>query len=574
MQKLAVSVGSRPVRPLLKTMDPGGWTIETASFPGGEIGVVHAPAERNGLMAKTGTGPGLMRLDNGDIIAWSGLPLAPKQQVKLKAAADLPVIARALDGVWSAIGWSAAEGKLYLTLDFLGLQPLYVGDADGSWIAANETKVFPYSPDAAGWGGFVIFGQPIGRASLTSHAERLRPAAVLTVTPGTPVRVETGRYWEMPDEGSREPSTADIVSVLEANTAAYHSVADESVLLLSGGFDSRLVLGLLHRLKASRRALILSHYDEDADLDGRLAALVARKTDTPVEYDHPDRAFFSSRDYLDYIHAIDGGTPNLYMFIAQLSAALDNRVAVWDGLIPPLALRAPLQTGDGALAPFRHERFLTGGQPIRIFKPQVLKHFRDAFQAELERTKSLYPDSPHGRWQWVVENRMRNRTGVNPTKVYVNRVTPLLVGASRPLWELAGTIPFQRRRDYQYYVDVFRTLSPTLSSVPFSSGGDLHRADTPWLIYKGYALQQQGWRALARRPRLARMIGIAHDASFAPSRFMEHPALYNEEDDMLDMDVVRRMETDDALRASNGKLLFHWRTTRWVHENRLHETLL
>ncbi|MCH8683958.1 hypothetical protein [Pedomonas mirosovicensis] len=559
-------------------MNPGGWTIDTAAFPGGEIGVIHAPSKHTGILAKTGTGPGLMRLENGDIIAWSGLPLAEGRTVKLRAARDLLTLGRGLDGVFSAVGWSAEDGRLYATIDFLGLQPFYYGETPDGWMAANETKPFPYVPDAAGWGGFIAFGQTIGGSTLAHHAERLRPATALTITPGmpgAPAKVEATRYWQMPDEKPKEPATADIVATLEANTAAYQALADESVLLLSGGFDSRLILGLLHRLKAeNRRALILSHYDEDADLDGRLAAITARLTDTPIEYDHPDRQFFSSGAYLDYIHAIDGGTPNLYMFIAQLSAVLEGRKAVWDGLIPPLALRGPLQTADGALVPFRHERFLTGGAPIRIFKPKVLQDMRDAFQAEFERTKTLFPDSPHGRWQWIVENRMRNRTGVNPTKVYVNHVTPLLVGSSRALWELAATIPFARRRDYQYYIDVFRTLSPELTRVPFSSGGDLHRADAPWHTYQTYALQQKGWRALARRPRLARMVGIANEAAFAPSCFMNSPALYREEDDLLDMDVVRRMETDEALRATNGKLLFHWRTTRWVHENRLHTTLL
>ncbi|MGK2285550.1 hypothetical protein [Pedomonas sp. V897] len=559
-------------------MNPGGWRIDTAAFPGGEIGVVHGPPESTGPLARTGAGPGLMRLDNGDIIAWSGLPLARGQKVTLRSARDLPALARELDGVFAAIGWSAEDGKLYAAVDFLGLQPVYFGETPDGWMAANETKPFPYAPDAAGWGGFVTLGQTIGATTLTRHAARLRPATLLTITPGpggAPAKIESARYWEMPDGQAAEPPVADVIAALEANTAAYQALADDSVLLLSGGFDSRLILGLLHRLKAgNRRALILSHYDEDADLDGRLAATVARLTGTPVDYRHPDRQFFSSADYLDYVHAIDGGTPNLYLFIAQLAPALKGCGATWEGLIPALALSTLQQPGDGTFETFRREKFRPDAAALQIFRPQVRKDFLDAFAAEFDRTRALYPDTTSGMWQWIVENRMRNRAGVNPTKVYVNHAAPLMVGASRALWELTAPVPFARRRDHSFYLDVFRGLAPDLARVPFSSGGVLYRGDAPWLAHRTCAVQQKCWRWLTRRPRLAQLAGIARDAGFAPSRFLDHPALYREDDDLLDMDVVRRMETDPALRAACGKPLFHWRTTRWVHEDRLHATLL
>lgn len=576
MQKLAVRLSPQPVRPLLERMDPGGWGYDTAAFPGGEIGVVHPPSPRKTLLERTGTGPGLLRLDNGDIIAWSGLPLAEGQRVKLTAARDLPRLAPQLDGVFAAVGWSVEDRKLYVITDFLGLQPVYVGDdGQGGWIAANETKVFPYTPDAASWGAFIALGQSIGRSTATRHAERLRPATVLIVTPeaGSNHPVETSRYWEMPGEGP-EPPARDVVEILKENARAYHALAPENVFLLSGGFDSRLLLAALHELGAqNKKALILSHYDEDADLDGKLAARVAQATNTSIDYHHPDRNFFSTTAYLDYIKAIDGGTPNLYLFIAQLASALQHRGAVWEGLIPALALSTLQQVGDGTFDTYAREKFKNGTPAVQIFKPAARRIFLEAFHAEFERTKSLFPDTSHGMWQWIVENRMRNRAGVNPTKVYVNHVTPLMVGASRKLWEAAAPISYQRRQNHAFYLDVFRELSPQLTRIPFISGSVLHRGEAPWLTFRRYKAVQDAWRAVQGRPRVARLLGLEKDMSFTPSRFVEHPALYAEEDDMLDMDVVRRAKTDILLRKQVGKMLFHWHTTRWVHENRLHATL-
>jgi len=580
MQKIAVRLGSQSVRPALEMMNPGGWTIDIASFPGGEIGVLHAPEEsKTRPLARTGVGPGLQRLPNGDIIAWTGLPVVRNQKVPVTAASGLHALAPALDGVFAAIGWSAAEKRLYVITDFLGLQPLYVGDHAGDWMAASETKVFPYDPDPVGWGGFfMVLGHAIGDASQTRHAKRLRPATMLAVTPperpGTPPAVETSRHWEMPQEGNTEASAEEAAAALLENAAAYQGLVDSSVCLLSGGFDSRLILSILTRLGVEpRQALILSHDDEDADLDGKLALRIARKTGTPVTYFQPDPNYFSTRTYLDYLWSIDGGTPTLYIFMAQMISALQGMDAIWEGLVPAMAFKTIHRTEDGTFDGFLREKCRVVPEAVQFLKPQVRKDFFDAFYAEFERTRGLYPDTPHGMWQWILENRIRHRVSVNPTKAFANRVTPLNLGASRRLFGITAPAPYNLRRERSLYLDVYRIIAPELARVPFYSGGVLHRGDASWLDFTTCKLTQDAWKALSRYPGLASRLGMGKRFGFAPSRFVRHPALYKEEDDFLDMDVVRRAETDERLRKTIGKFLFHWRTTRWVHENRLYSTL-
>lgn len=556
-------------------MNPGGWKPDVASLPCGEIGVLYAPGPQSVALSNAGIGPGLQRLENGDIIAWSGLPLAPNRKLWVPRASDLPNIAPRLDGTFAAIGWSQAQQRLYVITDFLGLQPLYVGTPQGHWTAATETKAFPYAPDPAGWGAFISCGHAIGRGSMTIHAERPQPATVMTVRPGPPARVETTRYWQFPTQGAKSPSAEEAVDALLENAAAYQALAPENVCLLSGGFDSRLILGLLYRMQVEqRRALILSHDDEDADLDGKLARLVARRTGTPVSTYQPDREYFSSADYLDYVWGIDGATPNLYLFIAQLSGGLTNLGAIWEGLIPAMAFKSIQRTEEASFTAFRQQKCKPVADVIQIFKPWVRQMFLEAFDDEFERTKSLYPDTAHGMWQWLVDNRMRHRIGVNPTKVYANYATPLMLGASRHLWEITAPAPYDQRHSRSLYLDVFRTLAPELTRVPFYSGGVLHRADSPWMLFSACRYAQRMWKAIASNQRLARRLGVAKHYGFTPSSFVRHPALYREDDDMLDMDVVRRAETDEMLRKQVGKLLFHWRSTRWVHENRLHAALL
>ena len=148
-----------------------------------------------------------------------------------------------------------------------------------------------------------------------------------------------------------------------------------------------------------------------------------------------------------------------------------------------------------------------------------------------------------------------------------------MVGASRRLWETAAPVPFPRRRDHGFYLDVFRALSPELTRVPFYSGGVMHRGDAPWLAYTACRVTQKSWRAIAARPRLSRLVRVGEKFGFAPSRFVRHPSLYEEEDDALDMDAVRRAREDSEMRKVIGKQLFHWRAARWIHEDRLFSML-
>jgi hypothetical protein len=567
MRKFAISVGGK-VSTLLERMNPGGWKTEIAPFEGGELGVAYAPSPEvasHPLLSQS-----IIRLDNGDLIVWSGLPLGADRADVCRRAADIHDLARRLDGAFAAVGWSAGERCLYLASDFLGLQPIYIGESGGIWQAASETKAFAYVPDPAGWGAFLRCSHPIGRASLTHNAERVEAGTNIRVELAEGGRLSRERYWQWPAE-SRIPSHDALLAALEANVAAYHSVAPQAVCLLSGGFDSRLIVGLLRRQGIATRGLIVSHADENGNQDAKLAQKVAACAGIAAEMRHPDPDFFSSRRYLDYVWAIDGATSNLYLFIAQIQQFLDG-APVWEGLIPAHTLRTVHQPADGGFAAFRGLECAPENERWKIFRPAFRKEMAEAFEAEFARTRAQHPDDSFGMWQWIVENRMRNRTGVNPLKVYANRALPLLAGSSQSFWRAVATLPYEVRQDYRYYLDFFVSVFGDLANIPFDSGGELYGSwrSQPRLAY--YRLRSRCYHELNRRPRLKQLLGRGMHG-FKPSRFLQARPLWEEEDDHLDMDFVRAAARDAARARKIAPILFHWRTARWVHENRLYAVL-
>src|SRR5699024_6658974 len=150
------------------------------------------------------------------------------------------------DGAFTGVFWDEQQNVLVVATDCLGMQPLYMRHDDGGLTLASDTKAVPGEPDLAAWGAFLSIGHPIGNRSLVNEVKRVPAASILT-DDCSRQRLDIRSYWEWP-----EPSDAwqryDFLAALEADVQAYAALGDPGTLLLSGGFDSRLLLFLLKRL--------------------------------------------------------------------------------------------------------------------------------------------------------------------------------------------------------------------------------------------------------------------------------------------------------------------------------------
>ncbi|MEM8798826.1 MAG: hypothetical protein AAGF15_01970, partial [Pseudomonadota bacterium] len=431
MQKLAVSIGEGGVQTMLDAMDPGGWVRDIRPIKygavSGEIGVISNPQVR--VQTKAGVGPGLIAV-GGDVMAVSGLPLRQNPAPFSNVASAIDDL-KTCDGAFAAVIWDATAGCLSIVMDFMGFQPLYTQKTETGFRAATETKAFHYRPNAAGWGAFLTCGHMLERVTLLEGVE-LAPGGHVITYDAAGGSISEERHWNWPQPGkTHHVDYADAMAPLRANMEDYLAIEPGAICLLSGGFDSRLILFMLKDFGITPDALIMTHKDEYNDCDGRLAVALAKATNTPYRIVDPDLDFFSKPDFLDFVWANEGATPSLYLFIAQLMQYVDPP-AVWEGLIPAHTLRTVHQP-PGGFDGFRTKE--AQGQDGKmhkaaraIFRTERYEEMVQSFEAAWQRSKAHLDQDDEGMWRWVAENRMRNRTGVNPFKAYANRTAPFVLG--------------------------------------------------------------------------------------------------------------------------------------------------
>lgn len=474
------------------------------------------------------------------------------------------------DGAFAGIFLDEAQRVLIVATDCLGMQPLYMQHSDGELILASETKAMRGEADLSAWGAFISIGHPIGERSLMQGLVRVPPGSILTYDFARH-RLDIRTYWHWP-----KPSDAwrgyDFLAALEHDIRAYAAPGDPGTVLLSGGFDSRLLLFLLRRAGIPADALSIAHEDENGDADGRLAQAVAKKIDIPLRRASPPRDFFSSPAYIDYLIASDAGFPSLDLFIAKVASQIDADV-VWDGLVPGFVFM-PLHQPEGGFDAYLRQEIRGPGSAVWraaeiLFKSEVVAEMREGFAKDLDNELTRLPRDMHGLARFVIENRSRNRPAMNPLKVYPNRARAFIPGLSKDFMAHAATIPFQEKLHGRFYRSLFAKLDKRALSIPFVSGGELLSGKRFSPSYWRERLSTDVQNVRSRHPRL---MGHSKIPPAKRSTLLgEH--LFEDVDSWIDPGACEKLKTPGADNYLAWKLLFHWKAWQWLHSGRLKEIL-
>jgi len=392
-----------------------------------------------------------------------------------------------MDGAFAAAFWDAVKEKLVVVTDFLGMQPLYMY-RDSQWfLMATEVKgitgsgVADFCLDPGGAGCLYTVGHLVGHETVVKGVVRV-PAGSVWIYDARARSLERSTYWSWPPPqprmGLADVDIAGILDVLRQEVRAYADHYQPGTVLLSGGFDSRLILALLEAEGFPSEALILAHQDEVWGVDSRLAAKAADVLGVRYSLVEPPRSFYSTKAYSDYLLSSEVLTPSLYLFIAQVAASVSPGLgAVWEGVGPGYGLVPPHQPEGGFASYLAQEQVPEHSRVWEALRFVFARPFMEEMceeQARVLRAEAKkYPDDGFGVSEFVVRNRMRNRTGPNPFKVYANDVLALTPGLSKAFWSAVGSIPYGLKSGHNLYLEIFRRYFPEVGKIPFWSGAKL-----------------------------------------------------------------------------------------------------
>ncbi len=164
-------------------------------------------------------------------------------------------------GMFAFLIWDETEGRLWGARDRFGVKPLYYHQGpDGilriaSEIGALRAAGVGAKPDASAWAAYLAKGlSDHTEATFWEGVRALPPGSELAWSPSVGLRIST---WYDPADALRagederdDAAVADELLALLEETVRLRFRADVPVgICLSGGLDSSLLLGLVHRVQ-------------------------------------------------------------------------------------------------------------------------------------------------------------------------------------------------------------------------------------------------------------------------------------------------------------------------------------
>ena len=439
---------------------------------------------------------------------------------------------RGITGVFSLVAADTAQPHAVLANDRLGFAPLFYAIQGDLLLAASEVKaiaaVLDATFDPAAWGAYFYVGHLLRRQTLYREIRALGPGEMIEWQAG---RTAVQRYYDPAQVLPADTEALPVRSVYDAWQQAvqrWHDDAVQETLLLSGGFDSRLILGALLSQGHHPQALTLEHAGFAGGLDGSLAKQVAAQAGLEQDFRPTRPHFYRSRAALEVFCLGDGMTPSFGLFISQVYPELDAGMGrVWDGLSLDLCLGGHSQLGSS----------LRSNLPALLASYTVnrryLKHFlrrewydqiERGFQAELEAELAQFPDTEDGWIRFQMVNRKRRRVGMPPHHLYTRKVLALTPACDSDFVEVMWRTPLSQRQHYHLYTQLLLQDYPDLATVEVLSGetrvsvdklagGEVHHGGgvssrlRRWVKGLGLAPYLRSWQS--RRSKVQRAL---HDA--------------------------------------------------------------
>src|SRR3954447_179572 len=403
-------------------------------------------------------------------LAWAeALPVAPARPRTWREAASQ----------WGASGVVFDGGSWRLHTSVSGLAPLYyLTGSDATYFSSRIDALVavaeePLGVDWDGWAGIFAVGFPLGERTPFVEIRRLEPAACVEYSPaGTAVRAHGWPWAQVDPAVSDVGAGAGAIAEALREQLAWQPQGEPIHSLLSGGWDSRLLLALAHeRGDRPIRAWTVNndrgHYEEE-----RIAKLVTTELGIAHEIVPPRVGKFwedwaataALQDFQAPTRirvlrlarllreqpriALEGNAGDIFikgLYVTQ--GMLDART--WEGTAD-LVWRRIFRLGRGA-------RLLERG-----FRERILEVARDDFNRGVQR----FADHPSGATLAIYWLRTRRSISAGPLELIGSQVPVTIPFACDAVVRACLAVQPRQKLEGGLYRRVWEAVDPRVAALP------------------------------------------------------------------------------------------------------------
>jgi hypothetical protein len=367
-----------------------------------------------------------------------------------------------LDGLYTAVaieGDGGVNPELSIFNDRYGSRRLYYAELPDAFVFAAELAPIAawLGPAAEIDDAFVresiCLGSPLGDHTWIRGVSLFPPATVMRVSPG---KVRTTRYWTGVD--IVQPGT----NVAEDRFERLHSLWSRAVetrvrgprvgQLLSGGLDSRLILGEATR---HRHQWMTATFGEPGADDVRFARRCAEAAGVPwLFWRSPRPGWLERRLAFSVAHdgVVDVVNANHSELVDALGGLMDYEVSGFLGDVVMGGTYLGITREDALdYVPYWHS-------PVSVDAAAIGERAR----AAIDRSASP--------WMWMLENKLRRSINGWP-HVAVNHLEVRKPFLDYALFEFCAGLAAEERRERRPQIELLTRYYPSLARLPWQKTG-------------------------------------------------------------------------------------------------------
>lgn len=484
-----------------------------------------------------------------------------------------------LNGAFAITYWDGLFHKLLIVTDCLGMQPLYMVHKESLFLIGSEIKALAASGlinpemDLSSWGSFISAGYAIGDRTMLSGVNRASRAKILTYDPiRNTLKRET--YWNQPEfpsiRNKEKVPVDEIMDLLREDICAYTEHGVKGQMLFSGGFGSRMLASILKKEEIPFKALIIKYNNATSNANIKYIKRLAKLIDVDYTYIKSSRNICSNSEYINYLIMSDMAITSLYLFIAQISAYTSKDMKViWDGAFLGHSLKSIYTIGgfDTFIEnEFASKSSIKWKAAELVFSPKLLKEMYEGFIDVLTEERKKLPDNDYGVSRFLINNRHRNRTALNPLQVYANHTLPFMPGLNKEYWSITSSISQKIKVQNMLPTEILRRHFPDTLGVPLISGFDK--------LNKKQLIDRSAYRIILQKTAGTKLPAIFRmKCIWPPSGFVNAvSSSVNPGHPDLNSDGVVKLKKENnksQLYQTARNQLFYWQIWRWLVDGKL-----